>query len=37
MDPWTFAPLEKVSDQEGYGPGGHPAPEARDYSLAWEK
>jgi len=34
----TFVPLEKVSKRmDGYGPGGHPKPEARDYSLAWEK
>jgi hypothetical protein len=34
----SFVPLEKVSDRsDGYGPGGHPLPEARDYSLAWEK
>ena len=33
-----FVPLEKVSKRtDGYGPGGHPKPEARDYSLAWEK
>ncbi len=33
----TFVPLEKVSKLEGYGPGGHPASSARDYSIAWEK
>jgi hypothetical protein len=33
----TFVPLERVSTRKGYGPGGHPLPEARDYSLAWEK
>ncbi|RKY26198.1 MAG: hypothetical protein DRP83_04800 [Planctomycetota bacterium] len=34
----TFVPLDKVSKRtDGYGPGGHPKPEARDYSLAWEK
>ena len=34
----TFIPLEKESTaQGGYGPGGHPRPEERDYSLAWEK
>jgi len=34
----TFVPLEKVSeDNRGYGPGGHPKPEYRDYSIAWEK
>jgi len=31
-----FVPLARVSDAKGYGPGGHPPPEARDYSLAWE-
>lgn len=32
-----FVPLEKISTRtDGYGPGGHPLPEARDYSLAWE-
>lgn len=31
----TFVPLAKTYDLEGYGPGGHPAPHARDYSLAW--
>lgn len=32
-----FVPLAKVSTRtDGYGPGGHPKPEARDYSLAWE-
>jgi len=33
----TFIPLAKTYNLEGYGPGGHPAPSARDYSLAWEK
>ncbi len=33
----TFEPLAKVSREKGYGPGGHPRPEARDYSIAWEK
>ena len=33
-----FISLEKVSkDNRGYGPGGHPKPEYRDYSIAWEK
>lgn len=33
-----FVPLATVSRRtDGYGPGGHPKPEARDYSLAWEK
>lgn len=32
-----FVPLERVSRRaDGYGPGGHPHPEMRDYSLAWE-
>lgn len=34
---YRFIPLEEVSDCEGYGPGGHPKHELRDYSLAWEK
>ncbi len=34
----TFIPLESESSAEGaYGPGGHPKPHERDYSLAWEK
>ncbi len=34
----SFVPLERASTRtDGYGPGGHPLPEARDYSLAWEK
>jgi len=33
----AFVPLERVSNAKGYGPGGHPAAEARDYSAAWEK
>jgi predicted MPP superfamily phosphohydrolase len=34
----TFVPLEKVSTRtDGYGPGGHPSPAERDYSLVWEK
>jgi len=32
-----FVPLEKTFNLEGYGPQGHPAPHARDYSIAWEK
>ena len=32
-----FVPLESVSTKRGYGPGGHPPPEDRDYSLAWER
>jgi hypothetical protein len=31
----TFVPLQYESRAEGaYGPGGHPPPEERDYSLA---
>lgn len=34
----TFVPLEHVStNTNGYGPGGHPRPEQRDYQLAWVK
>lgn len=33
----TFVPLRKSYKLESYGPGGHPAPHARDYSLAWQK
>jgi hypothetical protein len=33
----TFVPLEKVSTAKGYGPGGHPLPDQRDYSIASEK
>lgn len=34
----AFVPLERASTAGGgYGSGGHPKPEARDYSLAWEK
>ena len=34
----TFVPLKKESTRtDGYGQGGHPKPEARDYALAWEK
>lgn len=32
-----LVPLRAVSSKKGYGPGGHPKPEQRDYSLAWEK
>jgi hypothetical protein len=33
----TFARLDTVSDAPGaYGLGGHPKPELRDYSRAWE-
>jgi len=33
----TLVPLARTYDLEGYGPGGHPAPHARDYSLAWQR
>lgn len=33
----SFIPLAKMSKKQGYGPGGHPSPEQRDYSKAWEK
>ena len=34
----TFVPLEKVSKRvDGYGLGGHPPPEKRDYTMAWKK
>ncbi|MFA5646205.1 MAG: metallophosphoesterase [Candidatus Ratteibacteria bacterium] len=33
-----FIPLSVISTRtDSYGPGGHPKPETRDYSLAWEK
>ena len=33
-----FVPLDRVSTRtDGYGPGGHPRPEQRDYSLAWKR
>jgi len=32
----SLVPLEKTSDAKGYGPGGHPNPDQRDYSIAWE-
>lgn len=33
----TFIPLQyEAPPRPGYGPGGHPGPECRDYSLAWE-
>ena len=34
---YNFIPLERVSHKKGYGPRGHPLPEKRDYSIAWEK
>lgn len=37
LEEW-FVPLEKISTRtDGYGLGGHPRPDQRDYSLAWEK
>lgn len=33
----SFVPLARVSSAAGYGPGGHPSPSQRDYSIAWEK
>ncbi|MBT5833119.1 MAG: hypothetical protein HOH77_23260, partial [Candidatus Latescibacteria bacterium] len=34
----TFIPLTQESQStKGYGPGGHPKSNERDYSLAWEK
>ena len=32
-----FVPLRALSRQEGYGPGGNPGLNGRDYSLAWEQ
>lgn len=32
-----FVPLKSVSTLAGYGPGGNPPEEGRDYSVAWEK
>ena len=34
----TFIPLARESQSTaGYGPGAHPKPGERNYSLAWEK
>ena len=34
---YGFVPLAEVSERrDGYGPGGHPLPHLRDYSIAWE-
>ncbi len=33
----TLVPLRKTYNLKGYGPGGHPAPHMRDYSLRWDK
>lgn len=30
-------PLQRISTATGYGPGGHPKPKQRDYSLAWQR
>ncbi len=32
-----FVPLAERSTATGYGPGGNPAHEGRDYAVAWEK
>jgi hypothetical protein len=32
-----FVPLSRLSKKKGYGPGGNPGFDGRDYSLAWEK
>ncbi len=32
-----FIPLRSLSNLKGYGPGGNPGLEGRDYSLAWEQ
>ena len=32
-----FVPLAKTSQATGYGPGGNPPLEGRDYSVAWQK
>ena len=34
---YEFIPLATVSTATGYGPGGHPRPDQRDYSIAWER
>ena len=31
-----FLPLKEASSLQGYGPGGNPPEEGRDYSVAWE-
>ena len=33
----NFIPLKSISKKKGYGPGGNPPLEGRDYSVAWEK
>lgn len=32
-----FVPLTEISTVKGYGPGGNPPLEGRDYTVAWEK
>jgi 3',5'-cyclic AMP phosphodiesterase CpdA len=32
-----FVPLASVSSKKGYGPGGNPSRDERDYSIAWEE
>ena len=32
-----FVPLQETSTLTGYGPGGNPPEEGRDYSVAWEQ
>ena len=32
-----FVPLAKRSEAKGYGPGGNPSVDGRDYSVSWEK
>ena len=32
-----FVPLKEASSLQGYGPGGNPPEEGRDYSVAWDK
>ena len=34
---YQFVPLSSVATRAGYGPGGHPGPDQRDYSQAWER
>ncbi len=33
----TFIPVDPISNEQDYGPYGHPPVEDRDYSVAWEK
>ena len=32
-----FVPLDRTSEAVGYGPGGNPPIEGRDYTAAWEQ